>query len=394
MASQHIFCITAMTCIHRGDEIRKEICRTCGNRKAIATVYACDIHKECSSRPFAAGQTKQENPVHICLGCDDHMTERKTTIVYIYAHEFAKKPFKDELRFSLRSLANIRGGAIEPLIVGNPPEWYTGRKIVLPTILQQRGDPMMAKYRDTTAKFIAACKSPLVSDPFVTFMDDTVVWNPIDLAELFIPRYSSIGVRGKANSTWQGKVNRTLQLCQDFGFTEYDTALHYPYPFEKAKLLETIEKFQATEQSICLEVSYPNMHGQAVKRVGKEFLRLRASGIPPETCQVLNYANINPRIRSMLIERFPDISPWESSPPEYSIPRAAPQAVEMARDACVFLGQAQRFVRNRGGGRTPIFTCGNFGGECAVSRTDGMRSCLGCPAKVLRGSGLFVEIGG
>lgn len=371
-------------CLLQGNEIRQEKCYTCGNRSTLATIYGCPIYDECAHRPYNYYQAKDKKPVQICLTCRDKMTPDTTSIVYIYAHQFASRPYKDELRWSLRSLANI-DGKYDPVIVGDPPEWYSGKRIDVPTIV--------GKYCDTTAKFIAAANSPLVSDPFITFMDDTVIWNRIPLAELLIPRYVTQGVPGQVRSSWGMHVKRTLQQCESFGYSTYDTATHFPYPFEKAKLLETIEKFEATKKPVCLEVAYPNMHKQPVKKMDSaEFIRMKSFRQVPDTVQILNYGTIMARLRALLLDRFPKISEWETERPNYNEPIQPANTIQLAKDACVYLGDMVKRVPNFGGGRTPVFKCTHFGDDCSLARVAGVaRNCLQCKLRNLRGSPLFIE---
>lgn len=51
-----------MSCIHRGDELRTELCKTCTGRREIK-VFACDIHGECS--------ILKDVGVKICKTCHD-----------------------------------------------------------------------------------------------------------------------------------------------------------------------------------------------------------------------------------------------------------------------------------------------------------------------------------
>jgi hypothetical protein len=225
-----------------------------------------------------------------------------TSIVYVYAHRCARPPMRDELKWSLRSLANIQG-SFEPIVFGDPPDWYIGPKVVMP--------PQAEHYRDIAAKFKAIAESPCVTDRFIVWMDDTLAWSPIDLDDISIPRSTNGKTKCHSKVSWHKYVRPTLMQCNQRGLGVIDASTHWPYPFEKTKLLETMKLFEADKRNVCLETAYVNHHHQETKPLGDDFMRTRSEGNIPDSVKIFNYVAINAPLRTILAARFPRPSPWE-----------------------------------------------------------------------------------
>lgn len=57
----------SLECTHRGDVLRHETCKLCGNREQFVPIFACDIHGECSLRKFKF----REKAIKSCLSCEE-----------------------------------------------------------------------------------------------------------------------------------------------------------------------------------------------------------------------------------------------------------------------------------------------------------------------------------
>lgn len=225
-------------------------------------------------------------------------------IVYIYAHAPAQG---EELRYSLRSLCNI-DPLPHPLLIGDIPDWYTGPRIPMP----QQG----TKYQDTTRKILAAIESVLVPEEFFLFMDDIVVVQPftLDALRCYYYRKQIYRPRLTPGEDWGAVVKSTLHYCQELGLTTYDTALHWPYWFEKEKLKKTIETFRATERPVCLEIAYANQWNVPLRLHDPSvFLYNRAGDerLIPQT-KVYCYQKMHAGLLRTLKRMFPERSMWES----------------------------------------------------------------------------------
>lgn len=157
-------------------------------------------------------------------------------IVYITS----ANEINDELKYSLRSLANLPHGRV--WLVGYKPRWVTGVEY-LPQM--QRGD----KHDNTWNNWLAAARCPDISDRFALFNDDFYVTRPIaqvgplhrgSLAE------AAVTYRQWGSKFYEQRAVRTSGLLARVGITApLSYELHVPMLVDRAKLLEATDWLQA-----------------------------------------------------------------------------------------------------------------------------------------------------
>ena len=64
-----------LSCLHRGPLLRNERCRLCGDRERLESVFACELHGECSLQRFRAGNRSAPN---VCATCADRLPHEVT----------------------------------------------------------------------------------------------------------------------------------------------------------------------------------------------------------------------------------------------------------------------------------------------------------------------------
>lgn len=143
----------------------------------------------------------------------------------------------DELRYSLRSLANLPHDRV--WIVGHRPPWVTN---VTHVVAEQGG----YKHANTWRAWLTIAAHDGISDEFVLFNDDMFVMHPVDRVPLWwrepldvwVDRWARCGVRGYA------RAMSTVKLLADAGV---DVAggkaweLHTPMPARKEALVAAVE---------------------------------------------------------------------------------------------------------------------------------------------------------
>lgn len=156
-------------------------------------------------------------------------------IVYIVS----ANEINDELKHSLRSLANLPHGRV--WLVGYKPRWVTGVEY-LPQM--QRGD----KHDNTWNNWLAAARCPDISGQFVLFNDDFYVTRPIGYVE---PLYRStlaeaaVHYRAWGSRFYEQRAVRTSRLLAQVGITEaLSYELHVPMMIHRLALLEAMEWVQ------------------------------------------------------------------------------------------------------------------------------------------------------
>lgn len=218
----------------------------------------------------------------------------------------------DELRYSLRSLANLPHDQV--WIAGVLPDWVTGvRHIPVP----QRGD----RWANATAAWLAACREPEVSDPFVYFNDDFFVLAPVTEVPLMhrgpvddvVKRIRTDGHRRAMTDTAAWLATHPVKTV-----LAYD--LHTPMVVGKAKFAEVLEAAAASPRRLLPKTMYGNLH---VRAKGKQVAdakvhdggelpapELLPAGAFVSTSDAAWKLAAGEQIRTM----FPDPSPYELVP--------------------------------------------------------------------------------
>lgn len=246
--------------------------------------------------------------------------------IYTYWHGGAQS---DELRWSLRSVADhYTSDTPRALIVGDPPDWYSG-----PAIRRHRIGPCPRRgFRDVLNKIYAACTSPLVDDRFVWMMDDIYFLKPVTLDDLakhyrggcLPPRY-----KGHSNG-WSGLKADTFRAITSEGLPLVDYCTHLPHVIEKAKWLHIWDKYGLADRVLQWELLYGAEWFRQHVPVRKIRTRVRRNGATfDDVGRIGNNSNNgwSDRLRTDLMSRFPTRSQWEST--DATVP--APSIVEAVK---------------------------------------------------------------
>jgi len=250
-------------------------------------------------------------------------------IVYITS----ANEINDELKYSLRSLANLPHGRV--WLVGYKPRWVTGVEY-LPQM--QRGD----KHDNTWNNWLAAARCPDISDQFVLFNDDFYVTRPIGQVE---PLHrgslaeAAVSYRAWGSRFYEQRAVRTAALLARRGIeTPLSYELHVPMMVSRAKLLEAAEWLQAQPGvrpgAVAKRTLYGNWAGAGGERAHDVKVQT-ADGAPPDT--PLPYLSTSPqswrgRVGGWLREHFTEPGPYE----------IARQAVRMYRPSARGAARAAR----------------------------------------------------
>ncbi|MFG0261521.1 MAG: hypothetical protein ACF788_03945 [Novipirellula sp. JB048] len=249
-----------------------------------------------------------------------------TTILYPY---YAAAADGDELRFSLRSLAENLQGDYEPVIIGDIPDWYTGAAIELPRITQDQyrqhtGKKFHAKWHpivDVVWKIAAAAQTPEISDTFIVWYDETHLFGPVDLSYFLTPRYlGDIPPHPVRNNEFNEALIRSRARLKSRGLPTRDFATHHPYPICKQDLPGYYAEFTPLVSPSIIEAQYHNWRGIHCEKSDKEnfqYMNRRKcesfAGEFPDA-KTINFGIVTPSIESALAKRFRTPSPWEKQP--------------------------------------------------------------------------------
>jgi hypothetical protein len=143
----------------------------------------------------------------------------------------------EELRYSLRSVRKFFPKD-EIIVVGSPPNWYMGKKIIVP----QNRD----KYTNAYNNLNMICKSDQIEDKFVLMNDDFFIIKPVKEIKnfhggLLIDKFKAYS-EFAPKSAYTRRLLQTYKTLKRFGIQyPLDYELHVPMVVEKSKLLRALE---------------------------------------------------------------------------------------------------------------------------------------------------------
>ena len=297
----------------------------------------------------------------------------------------------DELRWSLRSLKNIQGAAVYPVVVGRPPDWYTGANIAL----TENG----SREADVQSKLLSACWSEAVTERFLVVSDDTVFTQPIDVNELLTARcrgggnYTESDISRISGSPWNDLRRKTLEECLLREWETRDSSTHWPWAIEKSKYLKLIWEMDSKLGSYLIEVLYRNRFESPFKHDDSGFAYVRGEHGIEHWRRVLaenlvvnwSDAAFDNALRGALAELFPEPSRCEVTGLDVAQVQKEGERVAVSRQSCMHLGEVRRFEYSPFSDQLmPVFACAKHG-ECVLQRINASntRRCITCSDRVL-----------
>lgn len=154
----------------------------------------------------------------------------------VYPLRAAVKAGYREFRYSLRTLKNLDHG--EVFVIGGCPEWAIN-VVHIPTT--QLGH----KYENLCLNIETACKSDLISDPFVIMNDDFMILEPVEeitphwreTVDEGIRRYKKRG----GMDLWIKGMNHVKEACEALGIDNpLSYELHIPMVVHKQQMLDAL----------------------------------------------------------------------------------------------------------------------------------------------------------
>lgn len=178
----------------------------------------------------------------------------KVSIVYPYLHELSQGL---ELRQSFRSMHKHLKFPFEVILVGDAPEWYTGKHIKTEPV---RGKTF-ARAFDIARKLDLICNSPIVSEDFIYCYDDQYALSDIDLS-YFDNVVALEPYIGRPVKNASGKWNRLLeQTFNVLGAPErevWNFETHLPRKFNKGNLWQLHRDYDLHRNPLLFSTLYYN----------------------------------------------------------------------------------------------------------------------------------------
>ena len=213
--------------------------------------------------------------------------------VYIYKRTSDKGR---ELRYSMRSLANVKNWNGEVFVSGDREDWFSDKVQVIDTFINSHD-----KHLDAQSKLRAAIEDKRVADEFIFFNDDFYVTEPIEITPLYDGK-----LEGKpGNNSWlQSKHNTRLYLEEQGIKNPKNYAIHVPMVMEKQKLAEVLDIIaENRDKRLMVRSLYGNLH----KIGGKQYKDRKTQGRRFEKGSLLSTRLFTDE----LLDMFPNKSEFE-----------------------------------------------------------------------------------
>lgn len=161
-----------------------------------------------------------------------------------------------ELRYSLRSLRNVRHGKV--WVFGGAPIWLNSEEVHY-----RKNAQRSSAYLSTRAHLEAACKYEAVSDPFTLWNDDFFAMRYVGKIPLMHrgSLRAAVETTAHANLPWVKGMRETALMLENKGFKDpmsYDG--HVPLVVHKEAMLEALQwAKQAKTDAVHVRTLYGNL---------------------------------------------------------------------------------------------------------------------------------------
>ena len=227
----------------------------------------------------------------------------KYDVVYI----LKKDADTDEIRYSLRSVEkNFPYRKV--WIFGGCPDGIAPDEFVP---FEQTGD---SKWQKATSTYRKICETEGVTEDFWMFNDDFFIMKPVDdLPYMYNGTLEDKVEAIRKDAPWAryGKsLEEARKELEDNGFTSLNYALHVPMLFNKAKIIETLDRFRSP--------MFRSLYGNYCNVGGVEFEDVKINnleGVPPEDCVLLSTSDrafVSGACGKVIRARFTERSKWET----------------------------------------------------------------------------------
>jgi hypothetical protein len=253
---------------------------------------------------------------------------RTNTVDVVYPYASSGDSW-EELRYSIRSVANNFLDLRDVWIVGDTPEWLANAHLIPKTRTYSDND--IIRNFDYTQSILWAAMNPEISDPFLAINDDHYLLAPMtatDISERCLVRENmdaySREDRNTADRKWQLELWRQYDRLKQLGLSGWNFECHTPVLVSKENIINTWAFFGYGDGRLIWKTAYFNMFPPANAAAHLSEVSGHKAGIYKvmtydeikEVGDAAIYLNhndegINEALKRYLQERFPSPSVYE-----------------------------------------------------------------------------------
>lgn len=225
----------------------------------------------------------------------------------------------NELRFSLRSVAQNLSGYRYIWIVGVDPGFVQGIKVIL------HPDEIGPHNADgnITRKIIRACREKDMADNILLMNDDYIINRPLHVNEIYPMHKGNLAELPDSyyfRNAWRRRLMRTRDVLVSKGLIPYHLDYHAPLPVRKADFARIVSQFDYeqdigyTTRSIYGNVAFDKIIPLTTEKV-VVFNKFSLPSINQLTmvCNFVSYNDdgLHPPLKYWLASRFPNPCKYE-----------------------------------------------------------------------------------
>jgi hypothetical protein len=210
-----------------------------------------------------------------------------------------------ELRFSIRSLANVEHGKV--IVAGDRPRFLSGAA----TYVQMQRDRL--RFRSSTHNIAAAAQEAVETDRFIVMNDDIFVLRPWAFQHEHRGTIEEYLASGRAIGSYQTHVVATRDILKAHGVDEpLFFGLHTPTVYERTKLLDLVKDFDG--QPYLLRTLYHNLFPRpSALRADVKLKTWSGAPVGADVISITDNVAWKPSFRAWLVKTFPEPSPYEAA---------------------------------------------------------------------------------
>lgn len=224
----------------------------------------------------------------------------------------------DELRYSLRSLSNLKElGNV--YIVGHKPKWI--QNVIH---IEASDGHITNKDANLINKILIACYNENLSQEFMHFSDDQVLIKPLSVEYFKQPiinnKYlNDVSIPGKKLNRWQTRLKRTFNKLKEFNLPYNCFEAHCPYLLDKTKYPSTLLRYDYgfdvgytgnTLYFNTLKIKGKQLESNDLLRLEKQYLTINEIKQLALNKNMLNYTDS--AINNILFDYLRDLFPVKS----------------------------------------------------------------------------------
>lgn len=190
--------------------------------------------------------------------------ESSKTVDAVYPYAQAGEVW-DELRYSIRSVAENFLDLRDIWVIGDQPAWLKDVNIV-PKTREYFNDDDVMKNIDYTQSILWAAINPKISDPFLVINDDHYILAPMTAQQIeertMVREDMSVysqDERNTGNREWQVAVWNQYDRLRSLGLSGWNFECHTPVLVTKSQIIQTWAFFGYGDGALIWKSAYFNM---------------------------------------------------------------------------------------------------------------------------------------